>query len=243
MDHWLRRKDSPVHQLYPFIEREVVDRFQGWNSHRETIHCSISTGRKGGCPRIARLGEASYVRVIVYPTRDNKAHPALQNSLQEPHEMIPFLLSIAFTLLPPVPLGATMAVSGTIAPPSTATKETQLPITGWATYYSSGVFAKVVATRERWGSYAGDCPECLSKDQCPECIGYVAMLWPGDLKRQVCLDVDGFPFGPFLVADNAANHHRQALIDDGWAIDLDYPIWKELGFWNGPTEVIVIECG
>ena len=44
------------------------------------------------------------------------------------------------------------------------------------------------------------------------------------------------------VVDSAAGHHRQALIADGWLIDLQRSVWDELGFWNAPTLVTVTEC-
>jgi len=52
--------------------------------------------------------------------------------------------------------------------------------------------------------------------------------------------VDGY--GPLLVVDNAAAHHRQALIDRGWVVDLQWEVWQELGFWNAPTMVQMEVC-
>lgn len=78
----------------------------------------------------------------------------------------------------------------------------------------------------------------IAPDECPECVGYAAMLYPSDIGRRVC--VNGY--GPLLVVDTAAAHHRQKLIDSGWVIDLDKTIWDSLGFPERPVAVTVEEC-
>lgn len=93
-----------------------------------------------------------------------------------------------------------------------------------------GIFEKVIANRERWGQ--------IDRDDCPECVGYAAMLWPEDLGRTVC--VDGH--GPLLVVDMAAAHHRAGLIAKGWIIDVDRQTWLELEFMDTPTMVTVTNC-
>lgn len=122
---------------------------------------------------------------------------------------------------------AVLFVGASLLPPHPGTT---LPATGLATYYSPGIFERVVANRERWGQ--------IDEDACPECIGYAAMLHAADLGRVIC--VDGF--GPLLVVDMAAAHHRAGLIAKGWIVDLDWPIWEALGYPNRPVTVKVEEC-
>ncbi len=95
---------------------------------------------------------------------------------------------------------AALFVGASLLPPHPGTT---LPAQGLATYYSPGVFERVIANRERWGQ--------INRDDCPQCIGYAAMLQPADLGRTVC--VDGH--GPLLVVDMAAKHHRAGLIAKG----------------------------
>lgn len=153
------------------------------------------------------------------------------------------LLSLPFPappLTPTLGIGRIMPVAQSKpAEAATGGLGTKLPVTGFATYYGKGIFPKVVANRIRWGH--------ITEDQCPECIGYAAMLWPNDIGRVVCIEIDDavtgtWLFGPLLVVDSAAAHHRKTLIDGDWVIDLDYPLWKALRFWNAPTQVIVKDC-
>jgi len=139
------------------------------------------------------------------------------------------LVFILVSVLRPVPpLGATLnPYHEYVADSATVTK---LPARGWATYYGDGIFARVVQNQIRNGN--------IDEDGCRECIGYAAMLWPDDLGRTVC--VNGY--GPLWVVDSAAEGDRQALIDKGWLIDIDWNTWTALGFWNGPTLVTVSEC-
>lgn len=141
------------------------------------------------------------------------------------------LLLACLIALPLPPLGATLG-SGTSyrsVVASTATR-TELPATGLATYYNSGVFEVVVRNQIANGS--------IQPDACPQCIGFAALLWPGDLGRTVC--VNGY--GPLWVVDNAADHHRAGLQRGGWIVDIDPETWAELGFLNAPTLTTVSEC-
>lgn len=122
---------------------------------------------------------------------------------------------------------AALFVGASLLPPHPGT---QLPASGLATYYNPGIFEQVIANRERWGQ--------INRDDCPKCVGYAALLWPADLGRMVC--VDGF--GPLLVVDMAAAHHRAGLIAKGWVIDLDWPVWEALGYPNRPAIVTVEVC-
>lgn len=112
---------------------------------------------------------------------------------------------------------------------STATRTTTLPAVGYATYYSPGIFEKVVKNQLRWGA--------IQADGCPDCDGYAAMLWPSDVGRVVC--VEGLRL---WVVDNAADKHRAGLIKRGWLIDVDRQTWAALGFPNAPTMVSVTDC-
>lgn len=107
---------------------------------------------------------------------------------------------------------------------------TTLPATGLATYYSPGVFEKVIKNQLRYGN--------IQPDACPDCVGYAALLWPADVGRVVC--VNGY--GPLLVVDNASNAHRPGLIARGWIVDIQWEVWQELGFPNAPTLITVAEC-
>ena len=111
-------------------------------------------------------------------------------------------------------------------------QQTALPITGYATYYNPGIMEKVVVNRERWGQL----PDC------EDCVGYVAMLWPGDLGRTVCVNAGTGIYGPYQVADVAAGHHRSELIKKDWVLDADRPLWLDWKFKNTPTLVTVQEC-
>ena len=76
----------------------------------------------------------------------------------------------------------------------------------------------------------------LVRKPCTECVGYVALLEPEHIGKRVWLQrVGQEPEGPFLVIDCATAAHRAALIERGWAVDVDYqtaqrwqmrgPIW------------------
>ena len=143
------------------------------------------------------------------------------------------ILIIALLLLPPFPGGPTLSVPVTVTMQNEG--GTKLPATGWATYYADGLFPGVVRNQLRY--------ENIQPDTCPQCVGYAAMTWPEDLDRVVCLlTEDGRKYGPIWIVDSAAGQHRQALIDSGWIIDLQFSVWRELGFPNAPTLVTVTAC-
>jgi len=139
--------------------------------------------------------------------------------------MTPIILAVLL-LFPVPPLGPTLG-SGTPnrAPVASAAMRTTLPATGLATYYNAGVFERVLAVRG------------IAEDACPDCDGYAAMLYVGDLGRVVCVgDLR------LLVVDVAADHHRAGLIADGWIVDLQWEVWQALGYPNAPTMTTVSEC-
>lgn len=141
--------------------------------------------------------------------------------------MIPILLAalLAFPLPPMIPtLG-----SGTPTPVISKMETTQLPASGLATFYSAGVFERVVKNQIANGS--------IQPDACPQCVGWAAMLWPGDVGRVVC--VEGLRL---WVVDVAAAHHRAGLQRRGWVIDIDRASWLALGQLDTPTLTTVEEC-
>lgn len=129
-------------------------------------------------------------------------------------------------------VGASLTSPYHVPVASTATQQTELPVSGLATYYNPGIMDEVVATRTAWGQLP----------KCPDCLGHVAMLWPGDLGRVVCVEAGGVRFGPYLVADVAASHHRDALLEKNWVLDADRPVWESWGFPNSPTAITVEDC-
>lgn len=100
---------------------------------------------------------------------------------------------------------------------------------GLATYYSAGVFERVVKNRG-------------NIEPCGDCVGYAAMLYPADMNKRVCVEYKGRHSGRLQVVDVAAAHHRQALIDKGWIVDLDRDVWLGLGLPERPTTVKMWEC-
>lgn len=112
---------------------------------------------------------------------------------------------------------------------------TQLPATGQATYYGDGIMQTVLRNRLRWGH--------IQPGQCPACIGYVAMLWPADIGRAVCVEVNGQTYGPYLSIDVASSRDRPALIADGWILDVQYQVWfRQWRLPRNPTPVTVSDC-
>lgn len=92
------------------------------------------------------------------------------------------------------------------------TAMTPLPMEGLAMYYNPGIMRQVVEYRENMGEI----------EDCMECVGYAALLRAGDLNRRIWIRWgDGEVEGPFLVADVAARHHVEMLIQRGWAVDVD----------------------
>ena len=92
-------------------------------------------------------------------------------------------------------------------------EETPLPREGWMMYYNPGVMEQVLDFRR----------QARHVTECPECIGYVAMLRAGDLDRRIWIEREGRPLeGPFWVIDVAAPQHVGQLLDRGWIVDVDY---------------------
>ena len=141
--------------------------------------------------------------------------------------MTPLLLA-ALIAFPIPPLGATLD-SSMPAPVISEMETTQLPASGLATYYAEGVFETVIRNQIAYGN--------IQPGDCPQCVGYAAMLWPDDVGRTVC--VQGLRL---LVVDVAAGHHRAGLIAKGWVIDLQWEVWQALGYPNAPTKTTVTEC-
>lgn len=133
-------------------------------------------------------------------------------------------------LLPTPPMTPTLGIP-TPTPVVYRSEMTQLPATGLATYYSTGVFDIVLRTR---GLPADTCTSQGRK-------GCVAMLYEADQGREVCTEVNGEIYGPYIVADMASDRDRPGLIDDGWKIDIQQSVWLEMGFWDAPTMVTVTE--
>ena len=112
-------------------------------------------------------------------------------------------------------------------------EETPLPTEGWMMYYNPGVMERVLDFRRK----------ARHVTQCPECIGYVAMLRAGDLDRRIWIEREGRPLeGPFWVIDVAAPQHVGQLLERGWIVDVDYetamrwgmgrPHWVRI--WGAP---------
>lgn len=106
--------------------------------------------------------------------------------------------------------------------------KTKLPATGLATYYNPGVFAEVLANRGN------------SIVPCPECVGYVAMLYPGDIGRKVWVLYGGVLVGPLHSVDCAADRHRNGLLKRDWVVDVSYDVAMDLGM-AGPIEVTLLD--
>lgn len=139
--------------------------------------------------------------------------------------MIAFTLA-ALLLWPVPPMIPTLGSGTPYHAPAASVTQTTLPTTGWATFYNPGVFERVLKVRG------------LTADGCPDCIGYAALLWPGDMGRTVCIN----GYGPLWVVDVAANHHRPGLIAKGWIVDIDPDSWQVLNYPNAPTLTTVSEC-
>lgn len=109
-------------------------------------------------------------------------------------------------------------------------EQSPLPIQGRAMYYNPGVMKLVLENRLASGAV----------QECPECIGYVAMLRYGDLNRKVWIQLaDSRIEGPFLVADAADTKHVGMLLDKKWVIDVDHETARRWNMWN-PKSVTVL---
>lgn len=106
-----------------------------------------------------------------------------------------------------------------------------LPAQGLAMYYNPNVFERVLEFRRSAGNVT----------ECPECIGYVALLRRGDVDRRVWLRREGKPAeGPFWVIDVAGKNHVGQLLERGWVADVDYATAMRWGM-NRPLSVTVLD--
>lgn len=95
---------------------------------------------------------------------------------------------------------------------ATYSRQSVLPITGYATYYNPNVMREVLSNRLMMGQVS----------LCNECVGTVALLWAGDINRRIWLQwADGSVEGPFLVIDAAASQHVKQLLARQWVVDVD----------------------
>ncbi len=145
----------------------------------------------------------------------------------------------SISTVPPTPVPPTATPSITAATsrsqPNVAlnpaySQASPLPLSGLAMYYNPNVMREVVANRMAMGHLS----------TCSECIGHVALLRVGDLNRRVWLQwADGKVEGPFLVADVAAAHHVNYLLERNWVVDVDYQTALRRGM-TGPVAVTVL---
>jgi len=99
-------------------------------------------------------------------------------------------------------------------------EQTVFPVQGISTYYNPGIMEQVLEYRFK------------SKDitDCPECIGYIALVRAGDINRRVWMQMDdGTVEGPYLVADCAGRNHVARLLRIGWGVDVD---WQTAQRWE-----------
>lgn len=109
---------------------------------------------------------------------------------------------------------------------------TDLPVRGQVTYYAPGLMEWVYEYRLRLDQV----PVCDP----PACVGYVAMLRPGDLGRLVWLQPAGqFAEGPFLVVDYAARNNFEALDGRGLVAEVDHATAQRWGMRGPLADVIV----
>ncbi len=110
---------------------------------------------------------------------------------------------------------------------------TELPARGQVTFYAPGLMEWVYEHRLRLDQV----PVCDP----PACVGYVAMLRPGDLGRQVWLKPAGQAAeGPFLVVDYAARRNFDALRARGLVAEVDYATAQRWQMQGPLTDVLVL---
>jgi hypothetical protein len=95
---------------------------------------------------------------------------------------------------------------------------------GQATYYADGIMQQVITNR-------GLTP-------CTECVGAVALLDCDHIGQHVFIRWPETTDGPYLVADCAAAHHRAALLQRHWAVDVDRDTARRHNM-RGPVQVTV----
>lgn len=111
-------------------------------------------------------------------------------------------------------------------------ERTSLPYTGLATFYAEGLMDYVQGYRLGLGQV----------DECPECVGAVALLRAGDIGRKVWLQAPGGePTGPFMVVDCARRKDYPRLLARGWAVDVSYELGRLWGMDAPLGDVTVFE--
>jgi len=110
---------------------------------------------------------------------------------------------------------------------------TVLPARGQVTYYSPGLMEWVYEYRLR----SEQVPVCDP----PACVGYVAMMRPGDLGRKVWLKPAGqVAEGPFLVVDYADQRNFAALWARGLVAEVDYATAQRWHMQGPLADVLVL---
>lgn len=92
-----------------------------------------------------------------------------------------------------------------------------LVASGRATAYAPGVMEQVIENRSGWDDLPAWGGDYVAVEDC-SLVGY-----------HVWLEVDGNRFGPYLVADCAAEADREYLSEIGFAVDLSAPLAEKLG--------------
>jgi hypothetical protein len=105
-----------------------------------------------------------------------------------------------------------------------------LPEIGLATFYSSGTMDWVWNYRRSRGEV----------NDCPECVGAVALLRAGDIGRKVWLQPPGGELaGPFMVVDCARGEDVQPLVDRSWVVDVSFEVGQLWGMTR-PLDGVVV---
>lgn len=89
-------------------------------------------------------------------------------------------------------------------------------LSGWLTYYASGVMEQVYANRLLWGHV----------QPCPACVGLAAAIDREMVGKYVALRGPEGWEGPFLVVDCAMMQHVANLRERGIIGEVDYPTAK-----------------
>lgn len=131
-------------------------------------------------------------------------------------------------------VAAAVAITATLMAWMEPTPAGVVSMTGEATYYDSGVMARVMTNRLLIDD-PGEYPEWLA-DQ--DLVGAVALNRAGDLGRLVWLDGPAGIEGPFLVADCAQRAHYEDRERRGRIVEVD---WATAERWRlrAPAEVVV----
>ncbi len=103
-------------------------------------------------------------------------------------------------------------------------------ITGLATYYSPGLFARVYANRVAWGHV----------QVCDDCVSLAAMIDRADVGKRIRVRnvATGETVGPLLVVDCAAPEDIASLRERRIVVEVDWGLAQLWGM-TGPIEVEV----